>query len=84
MNLLSWPVIIGAVVIGSPALWAALVDGTLSTDVALMRVGVCGVAVWIVLSVVASLGSQALANTRRSQEEANGQQEGQGDPRPVG
>ena len=80
MNLLSWPVIIGAVVIGSPALWAALVDGTLSTDVALMRVGVCGVAVWIVLSVVASLGSQALASTRRSQEEA----EGQGDQRPVG
>ena len=83
MNLLSWPVIIGAVVIGSPALWAALVDGTLSTDVALMRIGVCGVGIWIVLSVVASLGSQALASTRRSQAEA-GQQEGQGDQRPVG
>jgi len=76
MNLLSWPVIIGAVVIGSPALWAALVDGTLSTDVALMRVGVCGVGIWIVLSVVASLGSQALASTRRSQAES-GQQDGQ-------
>lgn len=79
MNLLSWPVIIGAVVIGSPALWAALVDGTLSTDVALMRVGVCGVGIWIVLSVIASLGSQALASTRRSQAEAGGQPEGQGD-----
>ena len=76
MNLLSWPVIIGAVVIGSPALWAALVDGTLSTDVALMRIGLCGVGIWIVLSVVASLGSQALASTRRSQAEA-GQQDGQ-------
>ena len=84
MNLLSWPVIIGAVVIGSPALWAALVDGTLSTDVALMRVGVCGVGIWIVLSVVASLGSQALANTRRSQLEAGGQPDGQGDQRPAG
>jgi len=83
MNLLSWPVIIGAVVIGSPALWAALVDGTLSTDVALMRVGVCGVGIWIVLSVVASLGSQALANTRRAQAES-GQQEGQGDQLPTG
>jgi hypothetical protein len=84
MNLLSWPVIIGAVVIGSPALWAALVDGTLSTDVALLRVGVCGVGIWIVLSVVVSLGSQALASTRRSQAESDGQQEGRGDQRPVG
>lgn len=83
MNLLSWPVIIGAVVVGSPALWAALVDGTLSMDVALMRVGVCGVAVWIVMSVVASLGSQALANTRRSQAEA-GQPDGKGDQLPIG
>ena len=79
MNLLSWPVIIGAVVIGSPALWAALDDGTLSTDVALMRVGLCGVGIWIVLSVVTSLGSEALASTRRAQAESGAQQEGQSD-----
>lgn len=78
MNLLSWPVIIGAVVVGSPALWAALVEGTLSMDVALMRVGLCGVGIWVVLSVITSLGSEALASTRRSQAEA-GQQEGQSD-----
>ena len=79
MNLLSWPVIIGAVVVGSPALWAALVEGTLSMDVALMRVGLCGVGIWVVLSVLTSLGSEALASARRSQAESGGQQEGQTD-----
>ena len=78
MNLLSWPVIIGAVVVGSPALWAALVEGTLSLDVALMRVGLCGVGIWVVLSVITSLGSEALASARRSQAESGGQ-EGQTD-----
>ena len=73
MNLLSWPVIIGAVVIGSPALWSAFVDGTLSTDVALMRVGICGVGIWLVMSVFASLGSQALASSRATRQEAETQ-----------
>lgn len=55
MSPLSWPVVIGTLAVGSPALYAAQVDGTLSPDVALVRLLICMVGVWLVCSVVASL-----------------------------
>lgn len=55
MNPLSWPVVAGTLVVGSPALYAAQVSGTLSPDVALVRLLICMAGVWLVCSVVASL-----------------------------
>jgi hypothetical protein len=55
MNPLSWPVVIGTLVVGSPALYAAQVSGTLSPDVALVRLLICMAGVWLVCSLVASL-----------------------------
>ena len=55
MSPLSWPVVIGTLVVGSPALYAAQVSGTLSPDVALVRLLICMAGVWLACSVVASL-----------------------------
>jgi hypothetical protein len=55
MSPLSWPVMIGTLVVGSPALYAAQVSGTLSPDVALVRLLICMAGVWLVCSIVASL-----------------------------
>jgi hypothetical protein len=52
---LSWPVLAGAALIGSPALWAAYVSGTLSPDVAALRLAVCVLITWAGLSVLAAL-----------------------------
>ncbi len=60
LNPLSWPVILGTLLVGSPALYAAQVAGTLSPDVALTRLLVCGAAVWVACSVVASLTEGAV------------------------
>jgi hypothetical protein len=69
MSILSWPVLGLALLVGSPALWAALVDGTLSPDVALIRLGLCVVGSWVALSVVSSLSEDALAASRRVEAE---------------
>jgi hypothetical protein len=61
MSPLSWPVVVGTLVVGSPALYAALGAGTLSTDVALVRMLLCALGVWAVCSVVASLAGRAVA-----------------------
>lgn len=61
---MSWPVLGAAVLVGSPALWAALVSETLSPDVAMVRIGLCVLGVWIALSVVAALAEQARADNR--------------------
>ena len=61
MNPLSWPVLLGTLLIGSPALYAAQVAGTLSPDVAVVRLLLCAAGVWAVCSVVASLASDAVA-----------------------
>lgn len=66
MSPFSWPVVGGAVLVGSPALWAALVDHTLSPDVAVLRVALCGIGVWLVLSVVVSLATGAADATARA------------------
>jgi hypothetical protein len=47
--------------LGAPAIWAAGVDRTLSTDVAAVRVGLCLLAAWAALSLVASLSASAVA-----------------------
>jgi hypothetical protein len=61
MNPLSWPVVIGTLVVGSPALYAAQVSGTLSPDVALVRLLICMAGVWLVCSIVAGLVEGAVA-----------------------
>lgn len=68
MSPLSWPVIIGTVVVGSPALWAAQVTGTLSPDVALVRLLVCLVGVWAVCSLVVSIAQSTVAANERATE----------------
>jgi hypothetical protein len=59
VNPLSWPVLVGTLLVGSPALWAAQVDGTLSPDVALVRLLVCAVGVWVAVSLVVELAESA-------------------------
>ena len=51
----SLPVVIGTLVMGWPALWAAEVDGTLSTDVAFQRLLLCLLAAWAGCSLFAYL-----------------------------
>jgi hypothetical protein len=46
---------IGTLAVGSPALYAAQVSGTLSPDVALVRLLICMAGVWLVCAVVASM-----------------------------
>jgi hypothetical protein len=60
MSPLSWPVILGTLLVGSPALWAAQVSGTLSADVALVRLAVCLVVVWAGCAVVATLAERTV------------------------
>lgn len=55
MSPLSWPVLIGTLAVSSPALYAAQVSGTLSPDVAIVRLVICMAGVWLVCSIVASL-----------------------------
>jgi uncharacterized membrane protein len=52
---LSFPVLGGAAVVSSPALWRALVEGTAPTEVALTRYLVSVVICWGVLAFVAML-----------------------------
>ncbi|QWF23088.1 hypothetical protein KM427_04985 [Nocardioides sp. LMS-CY] len=70
MSPLSWPVLIGTLLIGSPALYAAQVSGTLSPDVAVVRLLICLGVVWVGCSVVASLVEGAVAANRRATAEA--------------
>ena len=64
MTPFSWPVLLGAAVVASPALWAAGVAGTLSPDVALERVVLCILGTWVAVSVIASLAAGALEADR--------------------
>jgi hypothetical protein len=66
MNPFSWPVLLGTLLVGSPALYAAQVAGTLSPDVALVRLLLCALGVWAVCSVVASLANDAVAANKAS------------------
>ncbi len=55
MSPVSLPVLGGAALISSPALWRALVEGTTSTQVALTRYLVSVLVCWAVLGLVAML-----------------------------
>lgn len=55
MSPVSLPVLGGAAVVSSPALWRALVEGTASTEVALTRYLVSVLVCWAVLGLVAML-----------------------------
>jgi hypothetical protein len=55
MSPFSGPVLLAAALISSPALWAALVDGTLSPEVAFTRYLLCAGLVWAGFAVVAML-----------------------------
>ena len=68
MSPYSWPVVLGTLAVGSPALWAAQVSGTLSPDVALMRLLVCLGAVWVALSIVAMLAERTVAANDRARQ----------------
>lgn len=55
MSPLSMPVLGGAALVSSPALWRALVEGTTPTEVALTRYLVSVVICWGVLAFVSML-----------------------------
>jgi hypothetical protein len=67
MSPISWPVVTGTLLVGSPAIYAAQVAGTLSVDAALVRLMLCALGVWAVCSVVVSLSSSAVATNRLRQ-----------------
>ena len=67
MSPLSWPVVTGTLLVGSPAIYAAQVAGTLSADTAMVRLLLCAVAVWAVCSMFTSLSTQALESNRAQQ-----------------
>ena len=75
MSPLSWPVLTGTLLVGSPALYAAKVSGTLSPDVAVVRLLVCLGAVWLACSVVSSLVESAVAANRLAEAEAQAEAE---------
>lgn len=79
MSPLSWPVVIGTLAVGSPALYAAQVDGTLSPDVALVRLLICMVGVWLVCSVVASLVEGTIAANKLAEAADSAQHAGEFD-----
>ncbi|GAA1796489.1 hypothetical protein GCM10009795_047400 [Nocardioides hankookensis] len=64
MSPFSWPVLIGTLLVSSPALYAAQVSGTLSPDVALVRLLICMAGVWLVCAVVASLVEGAVSSNK--------------------
>ena len=68
MSPMSWPVVTGTLAVGSPALYAAQVSGTLSPDVALVRLLICMAGVWLVCTVVASLVEGTVAANKVAEE----------------
>jgi hypothetical protein len=67
----SLPVLGGAALLSSPALWRALVEGTTSTQVALTRYLVSVLVCWAVLGLVAMLVGPAPRPDSDDDEEAH-------------
>ncbi len=67
MSPISWPVVTGTLLVGSPAIYAARVAGTLSVDAAMVRLLLCALGVWAVCSMFASFSAQAVATNRAHQ-----------------
>jgi hypothetical protein len=70
MSPFSTPVVLGTLVVGSPAMYAAY-TGMVDTNTALVRVLVCLVAVWAGCSLVASLAESAVASNRAADRRAD-------------
>ena len=69
---LSLPVLGGAAVVSSPALWRALVEGTTAVEVAMSRYLVGVVVCWLALAFVAMLvGPAPRPETAPSEEKAD-------------
>ena len=69
----SLPVVACTLLMGWPALWAAQVDGTLSSDVAFQRLLLCLIAAWVGCTLVANLsrgGVEANVAAIRAAEQA--------------
>ncbi|MBZ5737831.1 hypothetical protein [Nocardioides mangrovi] len=70
MSPFSGPVVLGTLVVGSPAMYAAY-TGMLSTNVALVRVLICLVAVWAACSLVASIAQSTVASNNAANNAAD-------------
>ncbi|CAI9399376.1 hypothetical protein [Nocardioides sp. T2.26MG-1] len=70
MSPISWPVVTGTLLVGSPAIYAAQVAGTLSADAAMVRLLICAVGVWAVCSMFSSLSTQAVEANQAQQRAA--------------
>ena len=57
----SGPVLASGALLASPALWAAFVDGTMSMETAVVRLGVAVLVAWVGISLLASLVSGTAA-----------------------
>lgn len=55
MSPVSGPVLVGAAIVSSPALWAALVDGTMSPETAFVRYFICVGLCWVAFAIFAML-----------------------------
>ncbi len=78
MSPFSAPVLGAATVLASSALWQALVDGTLSLEVALTRFLVAAVVAWVALSALGALVGSPM--TTGGPADASGGSVGAGDP----
>jgi cytochrome bd-type quinol oxidase subunit 2 len=70
MSPISWPVVTGTLLVGSPAIYAAQVAGTLSPDAAMVRLLLCAIGVWAVCSMFSSFSTQAVEANQAQQRAA--------------
>ena len=84
MSPFSAPVLGAATVLASSALWQALVDGTLSLEVALTRFLVAAAVAWMALSAVGALVGSPMTPQAGVTSEAGEQPVGAGDPGAAG
>lgn len=75
MSPFSMPVLAGAGVLSSPALWRAFVEGTAPVDVALTRYLVSLVVCWALLALVVALVGPAPEPTASSAGESAGERD---------
>ena len=68
MSPLSSPVLIGTVVVGSPALWAAQVTRHPLARRRLVRLLICLAGVWAACSVVESIAESTVAANKQAEE----------------
>ncbi|WP_148615863.1 hypothetical protein [Nocardioides rubriscoriae] len=79
MSPFSAPVLGAATVLASSALWQALVDETLSLEVALTRFVVAAVVAWVALSALGALVGSPMASQGGGPANGSGPSTGPGD-----